>query len=347
MSETDQTGSVNNNYIYLNRQAVAWIDIGHGVPTAYRYYLHDHLGTTRVMTTSTGSVCYDADFFPWGGEQHLFTNTCSQSYKFTGKERDPDTNSTDYFEARWYQGAMARFYSPDPLAGSLSNPQSLNRYAYSLNNPLKFVDPTGMIVIWSDSKKDKDGKTKAQRAFEKRLQELLNSKSAKDRSNGAALQQTYDRLDASKATFEVKDNGGPGDNGGDISYQGNDHFTISLHGSDRYGLTDDQRIAHEFEHGRQVLDGELSFKFNSLNGNWDPFALDATDEAKGYAAGFAMEGATPGQGVLINGASTALLGGISGEATYLRGHMGDYGRLTPLPLDVPNPPPPGVYEVPK
>ena len=104
LSETDQTGSVNNNYIYLNRQAVAWIDIGHGVPTAYRYYIHDHLGTTRVMTTSTGSVCYDADFFPWGGEQHLFTNTCSQSYKFTGKERDPDT-AADYFGARWYQNA--------------------------------------------------------------------------------------------------------------------------------------------------------------------------------------------------------------------------------------------------
>ena len=169
LSETDQTGSVNNNYIYLNRQAVAWIDIGHGVPTAYRYYIHDHLGTTRVMTTSTGSVCYDADFFPWGGEQHLFTNTCSQNYKFTGKERDPDTNSTDYFGARWYQGAMARFYSPDwsddpepvPYA-RLDNPQSLNLYTYAQDNPTTLRDEDGHdlgdaepdVAITSDSTGD-------------------------------------------------------------------------------------------------------------------------------------------------------------------------------------------------
>ena len=72
-----------------------------------------------------------------------------------------------------------------------------------------------------------------------------------------------------------------------------------------------------------------------------------TDEANGFAAGFAIEGATPGQGSIINGAATALTnGGISGEATYLGDHVADYRGL-PVERNVPNPPPPGVYEVPK
>ena len=45
-----------------------------------------------------------------------------------------------------------RFLSPDPLGGSLANPQTLNKYAYAVNNPLKFVDPTGLYhCVWSES----------------------------------------------------------------------------------------------------------------------------------------------------------------------------------------------------
>ncbi|NLK88771.1 MAG: RHS repeat-associated core domain-containing protein, partial [Clostridiaceae bacterium] len=63
--------------------------------------------------------------------------------KFTGKERDE--TGLDYFGARYYSGSHGRFTSPDPLlnSGRPWQPQSWNRYAYTLNNPLKFVDPTG------------------------------------------------------------------------------------------------------------------------------------------------------------------------------------------------------------
>ena len=178
-----------------------------------------------------------------------------------------------------------------------------------------------MIVDWNDSKKSKkDGKTDAQRAFEKRLEQLQNSKNATDRANGAGLQKTYDRLQASKATFEVVKPDSTGESRGDLRYDGNNHFTVNLKGdmTNAEGFTDNQKLAHEFEHGRQVLDGELSYKFNPASGGWDPFAHDLTDEAKGFAAGFGIEGATPGQGSIINGAATALTnGGISGEASYM------------------------------
>ena len=63
----------------------------------------------------------------------------------TGKERDAESGN-DYFGARYYASNMGRFMSPDPLGNfvaDVSNPQTWNMYAYALNNPLKFTDPTG------------------------------------------------------------------------------------------------------------------------------------------------------------------------------------------------------------
>ena len=65
------------------------------------------------------------------------------NYPFlTQKERDIETG-LDYFLARYYSSSQGRFSSADSFAGSRSDPQSLNLYTYSLNNPLKFVDPDG------------------------------------------------------------------------------------------------------------------------------------------------------------------------------------------------------------
>ena len=41
---------------------------------------------------------------------------------------------------------LGRFMQPDPLAGTISNPQSLNRYAYVQNDPINLVDPLGLSV---------------------------------------------------------------------------------------------------------------------------------------------------------------------------------------------------------
>jgi len=72
-----------------------------------------------------------------------------QNYKFNGKERDPDMGVYD-FGARFFQDAIARFYSPDWSAtvepvpyAKLNNPQSLNLYTYVLDIPLSFRDADG------------------------------------------------------------------------------------------------------------------------------------------------------------------------------------------------------------
>ena len=172
LAETDSRGNAVDNYVYFNGVSIAKLHIEPG-PTYYSYYVRDHLGTTRMITDQAGNVCYDADYFPWGGEQHVYANGCPQNYKFSGKERDPDMGS-DYFGARFYKYTMARFYSPDPLGGSLGDPQTLNRYTYVRNNPLRFTDPTGLYICADSS----DCSSKQDQAFEAARQNDLKSKDA-------------------------------------------------------------------------------------------------------------------------------------------------------------------------
>lgn len=73
---------------------------------------------------------------------HAWTN-----YPFlTLKERDIETG-LDFSLARYYSPVQGRFTSVDPLLGSAKplQPQGWNRYSYAINNPLKYIDPTGLI----------------------------------------------------------------------------------------------------------------------------------------------------------------------------------------------------------
>ena len=120
------------------------------------YLTTDNLGTPRVITGADGSVKARRDYFPFGEEisPGVGGRTINQGYgqpdgvrnRYTGKERDDETG-LDYFINRYYSSAQGRFTSPDPLlaSGRVARPQSWNRYAYVLNNPLRLVDPNGLI----------------------------------------------------------------------------------------------------------------------------------------------------------------------------------------------------------
>lgn len=71
------------------------------------------------------------------------------SQKFTGKERDSESG-LDYFGARYYGSSLGRFTSPDPAKldiRHLLNPQKWNKYAYTINNPLRYFDPDGQEEV--------------------------------------------------------------------------------------------------------------------------------------------------------------------------------------------------------
>ena len=127
-------------------------------PGNVNYYLSDHLGSSRVVTNSAGTILDDCDFTPFGQER-CFTSSSGNTYKFTGKERDPIAEGgKDYFPARYYANTLFRWLSPDPAgkkAANLTDPQTWNMCAYVRNNPTTLTDPTGLEVPSSCAKDPK------------------------------------------------------------------------------------------------------------------------------------------------------------------------------------------------
>jgi RHS repeat-associated protein len=139
VAETDTSGNTLNEYIFFGAR-IARRDSSGNV----YYYFGNHLGSAAI-TNATGALCYDADFYPIGGELD-FTNTCSQSYKFAGMERDSETGEY-HTQYRQYASNLGRWLTPDPsgmAAVSLANPQTWNMYAYVTNNPITLTDALGL-----------------------------------------------------------------------------------------------------------------------------------------------------------------------------------------------------------
>jgi RHS repeat-associated protein len=115
------------------------------------YYRHsDGLGSSRLATTPSQTMYSDVAYAPYG---ETYAQAGNADFSFTGMNEDVEQNAnpaTLYdFLAREY-GIQGRWPSPDPaglLAVDPRNPQSWNRYAYVLNNPLAMTDPTGMEGI--------------------------------------------------------------------------------------------------------------------------------------------------------------------------------------------------------
>ncbi len=151
--------------------------------TLYReafWLVGDHLNNARMIVDKSGNRASMKrhDYLPFGEELGLVSGrNPSQGYsqdsvrqKFTSKERDAETN-LDYFLARYYSSAQGRFISPDEFKGGpeelfaevdphdpvfyadTGEPQSLNKYHYALNNPLRYVDPDGHQSAASDALK--------------------------------------------------------------------------------------------------------------------------------------------------------------------------------------------------
>jgi RHS repeat-associated protein len=148
LDESDSSGNITDEYVYFGGKRVS-----HRVASTNSLYFYgeDMLGTSRTIFTSAGVLCYDADFYPFGGER-AYTNTCLQNYKFEGKERDSETNNDD-FGARYYSSSFGRWTSPDWSAvpapvpyANLNNPQTLNLYAMVSDNPETFADLDGHAI---------------------------------------------------------------------------------------------------------------------------------------------------------------------------------------------------------
>ena len=106
------------------------------------YYHPDHLGSTTLVTNQSGDVAEEIFYLPYGG---LLTENSDERFQYTGQEKDKETGF-QYYGARYYDSDFRRFLQPDPIIADIYDPQNLNRYSYVLNNPYKYVDPSGNFV---------------------------------------------------------------------------------------------------------------------------------------------------------------------------------------------------------
>jgi RHS repeat-associated protein len=129
------TGAVITDYVYRGNQMVAKVEGG-----VTSYFLSDRL-SVRLVLDASGSVVGRQGHLPYGED---FGESGSQDkHHFTAYERDSET-ALDYAVARSYNSAVARFGSVDKLSGNIFNPQRLNRFSYTRNDPINRTDHLGM-----------------------------------------------------------------------------------------------------------------------------------------------------------------------------------------------------------
>lgn len=144
-----------SDYVYRGTSLLARIQ--QGSPEVVQHVHVDHLGSIRRTSNAAGAIVDSQEFYPFGDE--IDDRPDDNRIKFTGQERDSSTNPLahlDYMHARYYTPSVGRFLSVDPVipTSSLRAPQRWNRYAYAMNNPIHYVDPTGKDIVLSGCVRD-------------------------------------------------------------------------------------------------------------------------------------------------------------------------------------------------
>jgi RHS repeat-associated protein len=152
-------GSGDTKYYYIAGQLVAFErSSGYGVDWGRRFVFRDHLGSTNVIINgSSGLLLWRDRYLPFGDVRDTYRKDNNPSfslqtqYRFTGQRLEQRLGTPEggldrglyFYGARWYDSSLGRFIQADTIVPQPGNPQSLNRYSYVFNNPLRYTDPTG------------------------------------------------------------------------------------------------------------------------------------------------------------------------------------------------------------
>ena len=131
--EKNLTTGVVTTYYYLGNALVAQRE-----NTTLKYIHQDSLNSTSLMTASDGSLDSSISYYPYG---ETISGSVDTDKQFTGQRLD--STGLYYYNARYYDPTIGRFISADTMVPDPANPQAYNRYAYCLNNSLKYTDPSG------------------------------------------------------------------------------------------------------------------------------------------------------------------------------------------------------------
>ncbi|CAM9913636.1 unnamed protein product, partial [Chrysoparadoxa australica] len=135
------------DYVRLGSSGPVVVRVGFvgGTITSRDYMLQDHLGSSSARVDSSGTVTWRESYTPFG---ETLNNPAGNADNpgFTGHIRDTATGLT-YAQARYYDPAIGRFLSNDPVGFASGGPGYFNRYAYTFNDPVNYTDPTGEFGV--------------------------------------------------------------------------------------------------------------------------------------------------------------------------------------------------------
>ena len=139
------------NYIFADGKTVALFETSEENDDRTLYLHHDHLGSVMAFSNENGQIEEELSYDAWGRRRNPSTwkplafsddDTSDYDQGFTGHEHI-DLFDMVNMDGRMYDPVVGRFLSPDPYIQMPDFTQSLNRYAYCINNPLSLTDPTG------------------------------------------------------------------------------------------------------------------------------------------------------------------------------------------------------------
>jgi RHS repeat-associated protein len=140
LAETDSSGNVIYYYIY-GLGLVSRIDAG-GNAQCYHY---DSRGSTIAMTDASGNITEAYSYDPFGRPMSGNIPLSDNHFRYLGRHGVmDDENGLLYIRARYYSTKRGRFITKDPTTGKDGDSQSLNRYIYALNNPVRLIDISGL-----------------------------------------------------------------------------------------------------------------------------------------------------------------------------------------------------------
>ncbi|MGB9716478.1 MAG: RHS repeat domain-containing protein, partial [Thermodesulfovibrionales bacterium] len=150
VSPSGTTYYIGNHFEIINGTSTKYIFAGDiriaKVTSSNTYYYHkDHLGSSTLMTDSSGNEVETTEYMPFG-QMRVHTVSSITNYKYTDQEYDPETGLY-YYGARYYDPVVGRFISADSIVQDPYDPQTLNRYSYARNNPLLYTDPSGQFFL--------------------------------------------------------------------------------------------------------------------------------------------------------------------------------------------------------
>jgi RHS repeat-associated protein len=146
IAEYDGSGNLVSQFVYATHSSVPDVMVRSVAPTGTYVFIHDQLGSPRMLISSSGTIAQYRIYDPWGNIwlDQINQGGFSQPFGFAGGLYD---DAIGYrFGARDYNPATGRWYSKDRALVR----GGANLYAYCMNDPINCYDPLGRagLFVW-------------------------------------------------------------------------------------------------------------------------------------------------------------------------------------------------------